>query len=419
MKKTIVFGGVGLAVFLVGGQLVTQSAYEQNIDGQINYFKQVLANRDITLSHQPGERSLFNASDKVTVTMGKDHSALELFNPQGAFTFTAENNCTLLPFYLSCGARFTPVSSTAKKIADAYPIDYDAGWSANILMSSLQSYLVTKQSTITDFDGKLTLLPLTMQAESDIDLSYFETKINWKGLTLTGSSTGTDVTLGRMQFTADNERTEHDFYTGEFDADITDIRIATGVSTMLPTEVRIDKLRASGELEQEDDDFYEYEYEFAIDNISTGSSENVISKVKADISIDQLSVEFFKTLHTADLQSSESGLDKALQAFGQNKHRIEIEELGFFFNEEPVSMNADLNLAQHTPADYDRLGQKLNGQATISISEVLAKSNPVISLVLAEQIKKKVVILNEGKYQADLTIKDGQITANDETLYQL
>ncbi|WP_408641205.1 DUF945 family protein [Salinimonas marina] len=267
----------------------------------------------------------------------------------------------------------------------------------------------------------MTLAPLTMQAESDIDLSYFDTVINWKGLTLTGSSTGTDVTLGRMQFTADNERTERGFYVGEFNADVTDIRIVTGVSTMLPTEVLIDKLRLSGELEQEDDAFYEYEYEFAIDNISTGSSENVISKVKADISINQLSAELFETLQAANKASSTSGLDKAWQTFGQNEHGIEIEELGFFFNEQPVSLNADLTLAKHTMADYDqnRLGQKLNGQANITISEELAKSNPVISLVLAEQIKKNVVTLHEGKYQANLVIKNGKITANNQVLYQL
>ncbi|QPG07168.1 DUF945 family protein [Salinimonas marina] len=322
---------------------------------------------------------------------------------------------------MTCDARFTPVSEAAKQIADAYPIDYDAGWSANILLSNLQSHLVTEQSTINDFDGTLTLAPLTMQAESDIDLSYFDTVINWKGLTLTGSSTGTDVTLGRMQFTADNERTERGFYVGEFNADVTDIRIVTGVSTMLPTEVLIDKLRLSGELEQEDDAFYEYEYEFAIDNISTGSSENVISKVKADISINQLSAELFETLQAANKASSTSGLDKAWQTFGQNEHGIEIEELGFFFNEQPVSLNADLTLAKHTMADYDqnRLGQKLNGQANITISEELAKSNPVISLVLAEQIKKNVVTLHEGKYQANLVIKNGKITANNQVLYQL
>ncbi|QPG07034.1 hypothetical protein IT774_08005 [Salinimonas marina] len=83
MKKTIVFGGIGMAVILIGGQLVTQSAYDQNIAGQINYFKQQLANQDITLSHQPGERSVFSASDEVTVSLGENHSALDLLNPAG------------------------------------------------------------------------------------------------------------------------------------------------------------------------------------------------------------------------------------------------------------------------------------------------------------------------------------------------
>ncbi|WP_218353764.1 DUF945 family protein [Alteromonas lipotrueiana] len=421
MKNKAIVGGIGLVVIIVAGQFYTKAAYEESIDAQVKQLKEQLRGKSVSLAHQPAERDIFSASDVFEINISADDTRLQLLNLNGDLTFNALNNCTLLPFYITCDTALEPLSSAAINMAKTYPVEYKAGWSANVLFNSVESFLTTEETVIDDFDGKLVLAPTSIYSETNLEMSEYEIEANWKGMTLTGSSTGTDISLGRFQYTAEAELEDKNFFTGESTIDLTDIKIVSNASAMLPSEILIDKIMVSTEMEREEDALYELEYEFHIDNISTGTTKDVISNVEADISIDQLSPELLSALRTMDSQSQGKAFDSAINIFGQREHNITIEKFGFHFNDEPISITGDLKLARHKAADYDKgeIGQKINGVAEISIAKELAESSPLISLVLAEQIKQEVLTLEDNTYKGDFVIKQGEVMTNDKRLFKL
>ena len=276
MKNKAIVGGIGLVVIIVAGQFYTKAAYEESIDAQVKQLKEQLRGKSVSLAHQPAERDIFSASDVFEINISADDTRLQLLNLNGDLTFNALNNCTLLPFYITCDTALEPLSSAAINMAKTYPVEYKAGWSANVLFNSVESFLTTEETVIDDFDGKLVLAPTSIYSETNLEMSEYEIEANWKGMTLTGSSTGTDISLGRFQYTAEAELEDKNFFTGESTIDLTDIKIVSNASAMLPSEILIDKIMVSTEMEREEDALYELEYEFHIDNISTGTTKDVI-----------------------------------------------------------------------------------------------------------------------------------------------
>lgn len=422
MKIKVMGAGLVIITILAGGQYYTQASYRDRIDQQISKLNTLYSSRGISVTAKSTAHTWFGASDKFAVDLAPAHALSQALGQPSGLHMLVDNTCQFWPFYVSCKNTLHANDEATARLADTFDIQYTMGWSANMLVNSLNSHVATQSFIVDQYDGTLTVNPLSINTDSDLATSFIDMVINWQGMSLTGSSSGTNIELGKSIIEAELTKIEEEYFVSESDITLDNLSITSQDMGVLSGSITLNALSAASELEAETADTYELEQTFSISKITTAPSDIVIEDLTFDLALDGLTKRFLaKAKASDDTLTDQQLLNAALDEFGAVTHNLDFEQIGFKYNQQPVLFTAALTIAKHSSADINqgKLGNKISGKANLSVAQALVKENPVATMLVEEKLKQGVVKLTEGTYTMPLTLQNGVMKANGKVIYQL
>lgn len=422
MKVKVMGAGVVILTILAGGQYYTQASYRDRLHQQIDKLNTLYTPQGISVTAKSAAHSWLGATDKFAVDLAPGHPLSQVLGQSSGLHILVDNTCQFWPFYVSCENTLHANDEATANLADTFDIQYTMGWSANMLVNSLNSHLATQSFIIDQYDGTLTVNPLSIQTDSDLATSFIDLLVDWQGISLTGSSSGTNIDMGKSVIEAELTKIEGEYFVSESDITLDSLTITSQDMGVMSGTITLNALSAASELEAETADTYELEQTFSISKITAAPSDIVVEDLTFDLALDGLTKRFLaKAKASDDTLTDQQLLNAALDEFGAVTHNLDFEKIGFKYNQQPVLFTAALTIDKHSSADINqgKLGNKISGKANLSVAQALVKENPVAAMLIQEKLKQGVVTLNEGTYNMPLTLQNGVMKANGKAIYQL
>lgn len=413
-KKAILIVG-GLAVLAVGGQVLTKSRYSTVIENQFDALKKAYQLQGIELSREISQESLVGATDTVTVTLTEDYLAQYGLTESSPLSVQIDNDCTFFPFYVLCDSDVRAPDSDLSSLSKFSP---QMNYSINVLFNSMSGNLSLEETVIEENDGTLTVYPLTLTYDTDLALDEINVSLNWQGTTLKGSSSGTDITLGNIDVTAESSRVFDNVYASEATMTISSVDVA---SATYNTDVSVSNARFTTEFEEETSDSFELEYKVTVDDINAKSQQMVISDFILDISLDNISRDTMAYLN-GDTQNNDSEqVSQMLTEFGKSEHTIDIEAFDFRLSDVPLKSAGSLTMASYNEADIQRgvVSQKLAGAIDITIGKAITSAFPASKPVIQQYLDQGLLNEDSERYKVKISLDKGNVLANGVPVYQM
>lgn len=413
-KKSVLIVG-GLAILAIGGQVLTKSRYSTVIEHQFDSLKKAYQLQGIELSRQITEESFLGAKDTVTVTLTEDYLSQYGLSESSPLTVEFNNDCTFLPFYVLCDSALHAPNGDLSSLSKFSPkMDY----SINILFDSMHGNLSLEEAVIEENDGTLTIYPLTVAYDTDLALDEINLSLNWQGTTLKGSSSGTDITLRNVDFTAESYRVFDNVYASEATMTLSDIDVS---SATYGTDVTISNARFTTEFEEETSDAFELEYKVTIDDINAKSQQMVISDFNIDISLDNISRKTMAYLNSDEQSNDSEQISLMLNEFGKSEHSIDIEAFDFKLSDVPLKSAGSLTMNTFVEADINAgiVTEKLAGAIDITIGKAITDAFPASKPVIQQYLYQGLLSEESDLYKVKITLDNGNVLANEIPVYQM
>ncbi|MBD3584462.1 YdgA family protein [Salinimonas sp. HHU 13199] len=413
-KKLVLIVG-GLAVLAVGGQILTKSRYSAVMESQFDALKSAYQLQGIELSREISEENFVGAKDIVTITLTQDYLAQYGLTDSSSLSVQIDNDCRFFPFYVMCDSDLSSPSDDLPSLGEFSPVmDY----SVNILFDSISGNLSLDEAVIEENDGTLTVHPLTLSYDTDLAFDEVNASLNWQGTTLKGSSSGTDITLGTVDATAESSRVFGNVYASEATFTIANIDIS---SATYGSSVKINNARFTTEFEEETSETFELEYRVAIDDVNAEAQQMMISDFVLDISLDNISRKTMAYLNAEDTEDSTEQVTQMLAEFGKSKHSIDIEAFDFKLSDVPVNSAGSLMLSPYDESDLQSgvFSDKLAGAIDISIGKAVTQAFPASKPVIQQYLDQGLLSEDDDRYKVNVSLDNGNILANGVPVYQM
>ncbi|WP_137166908.1 DUF945 family protein [Salinimonas lutimaris] len=419
----ILIAGIGAAVILVGGQIYTSSAYNQQIEGQIQQLNTPPLTDSVSLEYKPVSAGMFSASDKLIVTLSPSQTASLGLPASSPLSVVVDNNCSFFPFYLTCDNRFAANDETTRELAEAFSeLEYDSGWSANLLFSSVSAWLTTGSLDRDYPDGALELLPMDITTSSNLSGDKFTINADWDGMVLT-SDTAQDLTINvdSLSLTADMQQNQDKVFTGDtrFSMQKMDFtRGSTGESAYASNIV----YRTTTQKER---DLYTVSQSLTTDKagislLTMGLSEQSLTALTSEMTIDGLTPEVVQYINSPGntYAQTEQQLAEFEKAFGSQPHTMTISSLDFTYNNVPLTFSGEVFIPAFKPGQMQTLATHpaLQASATLTLGDTVS-SLPVYPML--QPFLQRWFEHKDARYISRIELKDKTITANGEVATKL
>lgn len=417
MAKTLI-AGIGVAVILVGGQIYTSSAYNQQIEGQIRQLNTPPLSDSMTLEYKPVSAGLFSASDQVIVTLSPSQAASLNLPASSPLSVIIDNKCSFFPFYLTCDNQFSANDEVTRELAEAFSeMEYDSGWSANVLFSSVSAWLTTGSLSRDYPAGTLELLPMDITTSSNLSGDKFSVNAEWDGIVLT-SDTAQDLTINvdSLNLSADLHQNQDKVFTGDTRLSIQKMdfkRGSTGQSAYASNVVyhtttdRVSDLYTVSQSLTSD--------KAGISLQTMGLTEHSLTAFTSEMTIDGLTPEVVQYINSPGntYAETEQQLAEFEKAFGSQPHNMTISSLDFTYNDVPLTFSGKVFIPAFQPGQMQSLATHpaLQASATLTLGEAVS-SLPVYPML--QPFLQRWFKLKDARYTSRIELKDKTVTANGE-----
>lgn len=415
MNKKTVLVLAGLSVVAAGGQIFTQSRFESSLNDQIAIAKQTYRPQGILINKENIDNSLFGARNTLSVTLTDTYLSQYNLADSAPLSFTLNSDCAFYPFYVVCDSQ---VSSDSELLSTIDSVGHEANFSVNVLFNSTSATLSFDEFSVEENDGTLTISPLTLFYDGDLSLSSAEFQLKWKGMNLSGSSSGTAINLQNMYVNSEMTRIAENVYASETELTVESLNIT---SATYNANYHIENIRSITEIEQEDSDTFEAAYALFIDRVSAQNQTNAIENFALNVSLDNISSQTLRFMNQTSDDSSSAQTDKVLAELGQSSHNIAVESFRFDIADTPFKSEGNFTLAPYDASAIQSASvlQKMTGSLNLYIGKSINQAFPTAMPVIEQYLEQGLLTEEEDQFQATIRLKQGLISANDIPLYQL
>lgn len=415
--KRIVAGGLVLATAALGATWYTGTAYQANIEQQMQVLEETYSDLGIVFSHRSLSKSLFGIEDEVSVFLGPEYLAnLGVGeNLEQAVEFRISNTCQIKPLYVACKNQFKAGNDKASAaLAEIIPdIQYSLGWSLNLWQQKLVSHLEVQPFSHEFKGNKLQFSGLTMDLLGNTKLVDWETSMHWQGASFVEANSGNKVTFGRMNLLSKLHQLESTIFTGEMSADLDSyqVQIATGDT------LQGKNLSLGYTLTDAGNDKLDLQYKFHHESIDkTGAQDFSLKNLKLDMSVPGMELALWRAFSELSGKKSPQAMEAFMVKVGEYPHQLKLEQLAVEYNTLPMSANGGVKIESFNPSTVKQklpeiLTAEINLLLGAEFTEVFAQLAPMV-----EQYESLGMLgrTEKGEYQTQLKLANRQLTANGE-----